>query len=373
MNWAVELSEFDITFENRKAIKSQALADFVRELTPVQTAEPASLDTWHVYVDGSSNAKGSRAGVIIENPDGDAIEYSMQMDFDTSNNQAEYEALIAGLLQAQELGARKVKVYSDSQLVTSQIEGSYQVKGPLLAKYLERARQIMEDFETAEVSHIPRSENNRADILSKLAKAKKLIRDAASYTVIKGQLYKKGIFTPLLKCLNPGRAQYVLAEIHEGINGQHVGGKALARKALRAGYFWPSMVYDAKEHVQKCDQCQRHGRNLLAPPEELSIITAPWPFYKWGMDLLGPFATVEGQLKWLVVAVDYFTKWVEAEPVATITSARIQRFFERNIICRFGIPAEVVTDNGTQFASKGFQNLMKNFHIRHRFASVEHP
>ncbi|XP_061356900.1 uncharacterized protein LOC133301290 [Gastrolobium bilobum] len=248
MSWAVELSEFDIAFESRKAIKSQALADFVRELTSVQTAEPDSPDTWRVYVDGSSNAKGSGAGVIIENPDGVAIEYSMQMDFDTSNNQAEYEALIAGLLQAQELGARKVKVYSDSQLVTSQIEGSYQVKRPLLAKYLERARRIMADFEKAEVSHIPRSENNRADILSKLASTKgwgnhrtvieqsipaptcimqisrgndwrtpiieyvesgtlpvekaeanKLIRDAASYTIIEGQLYKKGIFTPPVK------------------------------------------------------------------------------------------------------------------------------------------------------------------------------
>ncbi|XP_061350083.1 uncharacterized protein LOC133295291 [Gastrolobium bilobum] len=158
----------------------------------------------------------------------------------------------------------------------------------------------MADFEKAEVSHIPRSENSRADILSKLASikgwgnhrtvneqsileptcimqisqvndwrtpiieyvengtlpveradAKKLIRDAASYTIIEGQLYKKGIFTPLLKCLNSDRAQYVLAEIHEGINGQHVGGKTLARKALRARYFWPSMVYDAKDHVQK--------------------------------------------------------------------------------------------------------------------------
>ncbi|XP_061365877.1 uncharacterized protein LOC133309152 [Gastrolobium bilobum] len=287
MTWVVELSEFDIVFESRKAIKSQALADFVRELTSLQSENSHNPDTWKLYVDGSSNSKGSGAGDIIENPESVAVEYSMQMGFPTSNNQAEFEAFIVGLQQTKELGARKLQVFSDSQLVTSQI---------------------------LEVNHIPRNENSKADILSKLAStkgrgnhrivveqsilkptcvmqityvndwrfdiveylekgtlppakegARKLVREAAMYTMLEDQFYRKGVSAPLLKCLNSDRAQYVLAEIHEGINGQHVGGKALARKAVRAGYFWPSMNNDAKEHVQKCDQCQRHGKNLLAP------------------------------------------------------------------------------------------------------------
>ncbi|XP_061364982.1 uncharacterized protein LOC133308378 [Gastrolobium bilobum] len=172
MAWAVELSEFDIVFESRKAIKSQALADFVRELTSIQKEISPNPDTWKIYVDGSSNSKGIGAGVIIENPEGVAVEYSLQMKFETSNNQAEYEAFIARLQQAKELGARKLQIFTDSQLVTSQIGGSYQAKGPLLAKYLDFARQLITEFEKVEVHHIPRNENSRADILSKLASTK---------------------------------------------------------------------------------------------------------------------------------------------------------------------------------------------------------
>ncbi|KAI9095668.1 hypothetical protein K1719_026228 [Acacia pycnantha] len=73
------------------------------------------------------------------------------------------------------------------------------------------------------------------------------------------------------------------------------------------------------------------------------------------------------------MAVDYFTKWIEVEPVATITSVRVQKFLQKNIISCFGIPAEIVTDNGTQFIDRGFQKLVADFNIQQHFASVEHP
>ena len=91
------------------------------------------------------------------------------------------------------------------------------------------------------------------------------------------------------------------------------------------------------------------------------------------MDLLGPFPQAPGQVRFLVVAIDYFTKWIEAEALASITSARIQRFFYRNIISRFGIPHSVVTDNGTQFADRKFRALLEGLHIKQHFSSVEHP
>ena len=171
-SWAIELSEFDITFEARKAIKSQAMVDFIRELTPTNSEEVVFDQVWKVYVDGSSNAKGSGAGVIVENPEGVATEHSLQLKFPTSNNQAEYEALLAGLFQAKDNGARRVKVFTDSQLVAAQIDGSYQPKGPFLAKYLAKAKEIMAEFEEIVVAHIPSEENVWADILSKLASTK---------------------------------------------------------------------------------------------------------------------------------------------------------------------------------------------------------
>ncbi|RDX63125.1 Pol polyprotein, partial [Mucuna pruriens] len=104
-------------------------------------------------------------------------------------------------------------------------------------------------------------------------------------------------------------------------------------------------------YVKKCDKCQRFADVRQAPLERLHVMTSLWPFYRWGIDILGPFPIAPGQLKFLIVAVDYFTKWVEVEPVATIIAERIKRFVWKRIVCRFGLPAEIVSDNGTQFAS----------------------
>ncbi|XP_025625291.1 uncharacterized protein [Arachis hypogaea] len=81
--------------------------------------------------------------------------------------------------------------------------------------------------------------------------AAKLRREAARYAVIQGQLFRKGLNQPLLKCLHPDQTDYVLREVHEGCCGHHIGGKALARKLIRAGYYWPSMMADSKEFVKK--------------------------------------------------------------------------------------------------------------------------
>ncbi|PNX58048.1 gag-pol polyprotein, partial [Trifolium pratense] len=144
-------------------------------------------------------------------------------------------------------------------------------------------------------------------------------------------------------------------------------------KALRAGFYWPTMQADAKEHVKKCDKCQLHGDMHLAPPNELKTLSSPWPFSWWGMDLLGPFPTAAGQNKYLIVAVDYFTKWIEAEPLASITTFNVLRFFKRNILARFGIPQVVVTDNGTQFTDKKMREFMARIGTTQHFTSVEHP
>ncbi|PNX56457.1 gag-pol polyprotein, partial [Trifolium pratense] len=91
------------------------------------------------------------------------------------------------------------------------------------------------------------------------------------------------------------------------------------------------------------------------------------------MDLLGPFPTAAGQNKYLIVAVDYFTKWIEAEPLANITTFNVLRFFKRNILERFGIPQVVITDNGTQFTDKKVREFMAKVGTAQHFTSVEHP
>jgi hypothetical protein len=138
--WSIELSEFDMTFSPRGAIKSQILADFVLEMTS-PPEEEGNLP-WTLSVDGASNIRGSGAGVVLEGPDGVLIEQSLRFAFKASNNQAEYEALIAGMKLAREMEVADLRVKSASQLVTNQVSGEYQTKDPQLVKYLEKVQSL---------------------------------------------------------------------------------------------------------------------------------------------------------------------------------------------------------------------------------------
>ncbi|XP_025680337.1 uncharacterized protein [Arachis hypogaea] len=381
MTWSIELSQYDIRYEPRQAIKAQAMAYFLVEVTGDPTEETSTR--WKLHVDGASNQTFGGAGIILESPVGVVYEQSMRFEFPISNNQAEYEALIGGLTLAAEVGATRLEICSDSQVVTSQVNGSYQAKDSLLQKYLEKVKNLSKKFEEVTVHHVPRERNTRVDLLSKLASTKpgegnrsliqgmtrepavtlhvsrlgsswldpitsflengklpddekdaaKLRREAAKYAVIQGQLFKKGLNQPLLKCLHPDQTDYVLREVHEGCCGHHIGGKALARKLIRAGYYWPSMMADSNEFVKKCVKCQENTNFHRAPASELSLLTSSRPFSQWGVDLLGPFP----------------------------------------VITRFGIPEVVISDNGTQFTDKKFTKFLNGLGIRQRFSLVEHP
>ncbi|XP_025670013.1 uncharacterized protein [Arachis hypogaea] len=128
--------------------------------------------TWELYVDGSSNKIGSGASIILVNEEGTQIEFFLKFEFPASNNHAKYEALIAGLKLAKEVGATKVVVFSDSQIVTSQINGEYQAKDPNMKRYLEKTLEYLQQFSDTKVRHITRKLNSRADALSKLASTK---------------------------------------------------------------------------------------------------------------------------------------------------------------------------------------------------------
>ncbi|OMO71662.1 hypothetical protein COLO4_28125 [Corchorus olitorius] len=117
-------------------------------------------------------------------------------------------------------------------------------------------------------------------------------RWAARYVLIDDEQYKKSFTLPLLKCVNLDEADYVLKEIHEGVCGNHMGGRSLAQKALRQGFYWPIMKHDAMELVKRCEKCQKFGKVPRLPTEELNVITAPWPFAMWGLDLIGPLPMV---------------------------------------------------------------------------------
>ena len=191
--------------------------------------------------------------------------------------------------------------------------------------------------------------------------------------MIKDVLYKRGFSRPYLRCLGNEEADYVMREVHEWICGNHSGSRSLVHKLVRVGYYWPTMQADAEAYVRACDKCQRFNNIIRRPTEELTPITAPWPFVQWGLDIVGPFPTAIRQLKFLVVGIDYFTKWVEAEALAIITEKNIRSFVWRCIICRFGIPRVLVLDNGKQFDNDAFQDFCSQLGIRNHYFSPAHP
>nr|GFB80887.1 reverse transcriptase domain-containing protein [Tanacetum cinerariifolium] len=129
-----------------------------------------------------------------------------------------------------------------------------------------------------------------------------------------------------------------MQEIHEGSCSMHAGLRSVVAKSIRLGYYWPTMI-------QKCNDCQ-------------------------GIDIAGPFPEGPGKVKFLIAAMDYFTKWIEAKAVATITGGQVKKFIWDNIMCRFGIPGEIISDNGKQFSDNPFKDCHthrdRNAYIAHR-------
>ena len=144
--------------------------------------------------------------------------------------------------------------------------------------------------------------------------ASKLRSRYARFIIHRGALYKRGFFTPILKCIAKEDADYALREVHEGVCGNYIGARALAGKVLRQGYYWPTMLRDATELVRKCKVCQEHAKISHLPSEPPTSVTSPWPFQQWMLDILGPLPIGKVQCKFIVVAVDYFTKWAEPSP-----------------------------------------------------------
>ncbi|RDY06589.1 hypothetical protein CR513_09398, partial [Mucuna pruriens] len=124
----------------------------------------------------------------------------------------------------------------------------------------------------------------------------KVIKEAAKYTLMGQHLYRRSFSFPLLRCLEDEESTYIIEEVHEGVCGTHIGGRALASKIARAGYYWPTLRKDYMEYVKKCDKYQKFAEGHKAPPERLHPVTSPWPFFKWGVDILGPFPQAPGQI-----------------------------------------------------------------------------
>jgi ribonuclease HI len=172
IQWAIELSEFDIEYRPRQAIKAQALTDFIAEFTaadeePTQEVEPEEI--WEVNIDESSVKGAEGVGIVFKTPEGQLLKHAVRLQYPTTNNEAEYEALLTGLRIALVLGATMLKVQSDSQLIVGHVNDEYEAKEDMMVKYLSLVRDIMARFNEVIIVQIPKEQNIEADVLAKLA------------------------------------------------------------------------------------------------------------------------------------------------------------------------------------------------------------
>nr|GEX37184.1 reverse transcriptase domain-containing protein [Tanacetum cinerariifolium] len=355
-------------------VKSYTDAEMIRDIE----------ETFHTLrkaknVDGSSCVDGSGLRLILTSPEGVEFTYALRFQFTASNNEAEYEALVAGLQIAARMGVKNVQVSVDSKRVANQVLGTYVAKEDNMVKYLEIVKSLVSGFITFSISQVPRSKNKKADALSKIVstsfahlskqvlvevlenksikekeiatvieedgptwmtqlvdylkggvlhgdkkEARKLRLKARQYELMEGVLYRRSFFTPWLKCVGPFQAEYVMRKIHEGSCSMHVGPRSVVAKAIWLGYYWQTMHKDARDMIRKCSDC--------------------------------PFLEGPGKVKFLIVSMDYFTKWIEAKAVATLTSGQVKKFIWDNIVCHFGIPGEIISDNGKQFSDNPFKD-----------------
>ncbi|KAK0596932.1 hypothetical protein LWI29_020323 [Acer saccharum] len=181
--WALELTQYDIRYKARTTIKAQALADFVAEFSmvphpdvpaapgsdPESLGWPTDCKTWIMYTDGSSNQAGYGAGIVLIDPEGIECNHCFRFEFKVTNNEAEYEALLAGIKVATKLGVEYLVVRSDSQLIINQVSGTYQARGDNMIAYLRKVREAATKFKGMRMEQIPREKNHRADVLAKIA------------------------------------------------------------------------------------------------------------------------------------------------------------------------------------------------------------
>ena len=173
IQWAIELSEFDIRYQPRHAIKAQALVDFIAEFTPncgdIEGMEDSKK--WVIHVDGSSTQHAGGIGVVLQSLEGDKLKYKIRLQYKPTNNEVKYKALLKGLELAKSVEARSILILGDSQLVMGQINGTYEAKEGRMKKYLEKVLRPVKKFKEINFVQIPREENMEADALAKEASA----------------------------------------------------------------------------------------------------------------------------------------------------------------------------------------------------------
>eukprot|EP00253_Pinus_taeda_P015330 PITA_15330 len=279
-----------------------------------------------------------------------------------------------------EFGEKRANWVTALQEYDLEIKPTKIARGQGFCKLLAGASNIQELGDTEHIEEINQisitdSESQYADLIFYLKngyappnlsyKNKRAIRlKAKNFIIIDGVLFRKNYDSILLGCLEKLEAQKVLQELHDGPAGGHFGANTTSQKIIHAGYYWPTLFRDTHEYVRKCRNCQISSGRQRKPAFPLQPVNIDQPFEKWGLDIIGEITPQSSkQHKYILTAIDYFTKLVEAIPLKTTNSEVIIEFIDQFIITRFGVPNALVYDNASYF----FGNAMFEFAIKRGF------
>nr|XP_027122209.1 uncharacterized protein LOC113739164 [Coffea arabica] len=345
---------------------------------------------------------------------------------------AEYETCIFGLKMALEMEIKDLIVFSDSDLLVHQTLKEWITWDSKIVPYHCSLLNLANKFRSLEFRHIPCARNVFDDALATLSSmiqhpdelviepihihlqekpahclvvekspdgrpwysdikeflktgsyppeadmtAKSFLRRLSSKFFLNGEVvYKRTSDLGLLRCVDKDEAEYLMKEVHSGVCGSHMNGHLLAKKIMRTGYFWLTMEHDCVVFVRKCIKCQLHGYVIRTPPPtELHSMTAPWPCSIWGMDVIGAIdPPASNGHRFILVAIEYFTKWVEAESYKHVIKKVVTDFLRKHIVCRFGVPETLITDNAKNLNNDMVDGLCKQFKIKHQNSSIYRP
>uniref|UniRef100_A0A2N9FH89 Uncharacterized protein n=1 Tax=Fagus sylvatica TaxID=28930 RepID=A0A2N9FH89_FAGSY len=363
-----------------QAIKGQAIADYLADYPSeqlelmdsefpdedVMIVEEDNQGRWKLYFDGAANAVGSGIGAVLVSPKGQQTPIAVKLGFDCTNNMTEYEACIVGLQAALEFGAYELEVFGDSLLIVSQTNGEWQARDPKLIPYQRYISRLIPKFKYVTFTYTPRAHNHFADALATLASLIKLVegddvrplrietRDIPAYCVC------------IEECMN------VEAEIDDKPWYYDI------KRFIQDREYPPR----ATENEKKCRRGQpidsRDARGINGSPCQRTL-PGPEDHESWlllvdnGEGLHQTCPDASNGHEFILVAIDYFTKWVEACSFKNVTQVAVTRFVKNNIICRYGMPEMLITDNASNLNNRMMDQLCQQFKIQHHNSAPYRP
>ncbi|KAJ9548124.1 hypothetical protein OSB04_020667 [Centaurea solstitialis] len=199
----------------------------------------------------------------------------------------------------------------------------------------------------------------------------KFFSDLKYYFWSKPYLFRVGPDRIHRRCVSGPAAWDILTNCHKGPTGGHFGANLTARKVLESGFYWPTIFKDAHTLIKSCDACQRAGNITKKDEMPQQSISVSEVFDVWGIDFMGPFPDSRGN-KYILVAVDYVSKWAEAKASPT-NDAKVVVDFVKSLVCRYGCPKAIISDRGTHFANYLLEKTLKRYGVHHRFSTAYHP